>query len=191
MSTILAPPTRSPGKLAIMYRLGSIVHQASVNYIDGVDLNDIPSIQIDADHLASFIIPVIPATFYAFGWKLLSPQGQTLYASSLSSPGPGTHATNPGMPAYRSPTLKIMGKGAPVDVTEGSGRCSLMLFVSNAYNITPGEIVNPAPDVPLQNLMSDLDSYLRYWADFYGQHADTTGVVNVQFNAHEQRRNGS
>lgn len=191
MTVILAPPTRSPGKLAIMYRLGSIIHQASVNYIDGVDLNDIPSIQIDADHLASFCIPILPPSFYVYGWKLLTPEGQTLYASSLTSPGPGIHGTNISMPAYRSPTLKIMGKGAPVDVTEGSGRCSFLLFTSNAYMITPGEIVNISPDVPLQNLMNDFDTYLRYWADFYGQHADCTGIVNVQFNAHEQRRNGS
>lgn len=191
MTTILAPPTRSPGKLALLYRLGSIAHQASVNYIDGVDLNDINTIQIDADHLNDLVQAVLPSTFTTYGWKLLTPEGQTLYASSLNSPGPGTHGTNPGMPAYRSPTLKIMGKGAPTNVLTGSGRTSFMLFVSNAYNLVPGQQVNLSPDTQLQALMTDLNSYLRYWADFYGQHADTTGLVQVQFNAHEQARNGT
>lgn len=191
MTTILAPPTLSPGKLALEYQLGSILHQCSVNFIDGVDLNDETTIAIDALHLANLVKTVLPVTMDIIAWKVLSPEGQTLYVQSFASAIGGTHGTDPGLRAYLSPTIKILGKGVPTNVLQGSGRTSLMIFVSNAYTVLPGEKYLPVIDSPLQDLMDDLNSYLRYWADFYGQHADTTGRVACQFNAHEQKRNGS
>jgi hypothetical protein len=190
-TVIAAPPTLSPGKLALVYDMSGVPHQASVNFIDGVNVNDITTIAADAQTLAGFVGAVLPDTCNITGFKVLSPEGLTLYAAALSSNVVGTHTTNPGMPEYASPTIKIMGHGAPVSLFSGSGHCSLMLFTSNAYTLVPNSKQLNAFDGPLLALMGHLNSNLRYWADFYGQHADTTGKVFVQFNAHEQKRTGS
>ena len=189
-TTINAPITRSPGKLAIDYHYSSIDHQVSVNFIDGVDLNDISTIQIDADHLADALEPVLPNSAQWAGFRVLTPQGQTLYRGSLSSSHVGTHSTDPGMRAYNSPTLRIMGRGAPTNVFQGSGMTYVELFTRNAYSFFPGDLRFTTADASLAAFINDLRTYLRYFADFYGQHADPTGDVFVQFHAHEQNRNG-
>jgi hypothetical protein len=187
---IAAPTTRSPGKVAIDYRYGGVTHQVSVNLINGVDINDISTLQIDADHLADQLEPVLPAPATWSGWRLLSPSGQTLYRAALSSVHVGTHGTNPSMPAYFSPTLKIMGRGAPTSVLAGSGMTYVELFVRSGYTFNPGDHVLGYSDAALDSFIADLRTYLRYFADFYGQHADPTGDIFVQFNAHEQERTG-
>ena len=189
-TTILAPITRSPGKLAIDYHYGSVEHQVSVNFIDGVDLNDISTIQIDADHLADQLEGVLPPTATWGGFRVLTPQGATLYRGSLSSTHVGTHGTDPGMRAYYSPTLRIMGRGAPTNVFQGSGSTYVELFVRNAYAFQPGDKRFVGVDAALTAFITDLRTYLRYFADFYGQHADPTGDVFVQFHGHEQNRTG-
>ena len=191
MTVINAPGTFSPGKLALSYSVNGFTHQCSVNFIDGVDLNDISTIAIDADHLSDLVVDLLPANGRIYGYKVLSPTGQTLYASSFASVKTGTHPQAGQFPPFNSPTIKILGRGVPTNVLLGSGVTSLMIFTGWAYGIIPDEKYISNPDAPLAALIADLDSYLRYWADFYGQHADTTGRVAVQFNAHEQKRNGS
>ena len=190
MATILAPITRSPGKLAIDYHYGSVTHQVSVNFIDGVDINDISTMQIDADHLADQLDNVLPPSAVYTSWRLLSPTGQTLYRAGLSTTHSGAHGTQPAMAPFFSPTLRIMGRGAPTSVLDGSGTTYVELFVRNAYTFLPGDKRLGYSDAPLVAFIGDLRSYLRYFADFYGQHADPTGDVFVQFHAHEQERTG-
>jgi hypothetical protein len=191
VAIITAPPTLSPGKLALVYNYLSITHQASVNFVNGVDLDDIASIQTDAETLATYTGEVLPAPARITGYKVLSPTGQVLYRGSFSGPVLGSHGSDPGFPAFYSPTLKIMGRGAPTTLLTGSGHCSYLLFTRNAYPFVVGEKELPVFDTPLAALMTQLNTNLRVWADFYGQHADTTGEVFTQFHAHEQKRNGS
>jgi len=191
MSIISAPGTRSPGKVAIVYHYPNIEHQVSVNLIDGVDINDLSTLQIDADHLADELELIMPPSATWSAWRLLSPTGQVLYRAALSNSHVGTHATDPGMIAYYSPTIKIMGRGAPTSVLQGSGTTYFEVFTRNAFRFDIGQTNINTVDANLAAFMADLNAYLRYWADFYGQHADTTGDVFCQFNAHEQKRNGS
>jgi hypothetical protein len=191
MSLILAPPTVSPGKLAITYHAGIATHQASVNYIQGVDISNLAAIQTDADQLSDRMALVTPPTVGFDGWKLLSPDGQTLASGVLTAPGPGSHGTDPGMRAYQSPTIKILGTGIPASVLTGNGRTSLLLFVMNAYALNPLMKRLSPIDTPLTTLVDFLNASTRFWADFYGQKAAYTGRVHVQFNAHEQKRTGS
>lgn len=95
-----------------------------------------------------------------------------------------------GMRAYFSPTLRIMGRGAPTNVFQGSGVTYVELFVRNGYDFFPGDKLYTIVDAGLNAFVADLRTYLRYFADFYGQHADPTGEVFVQFHAHEQNRSG-
>lgn len=66
-----------------------------------------------------------------------------------------------------------------------------MLHVGNAHIIPVGGLIWVGA-IPLaeQNLVDFLAASTRMFADYFGQKADFTGRMTVQFNAHTQRTAG-
>src|SRR5689334_7083113 len=181
-SVILDPGTRSPGKLALVYGNPAVIHQLAVNFINGVDLNDSSAIRVDANELASTVAIVLPNTETIQGFKVLSPTGVNLYQESFGVPYVGSHVAVAGYPQFYSPSLTIPGNGVPTSLTTGSGRTKVVVFARHAYAFTAGEKrITAIPDLPLSQFIDNLHTNLRYFADFYGQHAEPAGYVDVQF----------
>lgn len=67
----------------------------------------------------------------------------------------------------------------------------MVLHVGNIHVIGAGDLIyTGAADTALNALVADFAASTRYFADYYGQKADFTGRVTVQFNAHTQRTLG-
>jgi len=185
------PLTRSPGKLALFYTDGVINHRMAVNYINGVDVSDVPACRGDANALAALFADVLDTSQSITAWGILSNEGATLFTEPFSPAIGGGHSIASGMRAYLSSSLTIPGLGVPTSILAGSGHTLVRWFPLGSYAFAPStKAINPGTDTELQNFYDNLDTNLRYFADYYGQHANTMGRVDVQFNAAMQRRWG-
>jgi hypothetical protein len=186
------PGTRSEYKLVLFYSDTDVVHQVGVNAVVGLNPDPIDPVRTDAEDLAALVAACLPNSRDVVSWALQDPTGLTLWAEAFPTPYSGTHGTSPSLPDYRSTTVNILGKGNPVIIGGASGRVGFRLFTGNAYFWPSGAKYLSTPvDLPMGSLIGWLNSNLRWFADFYGQHADTTGLVAVQFHAHTQRVAGS
>src|SRR3569832_1479757 len=190
---LVDPGTRSPGKLVLEYTSDGVEHTTGLHAVSDVDLNDIATIRTDAEQFAGTIKLILHFMATITGWKVTDPGGATLYAAAFSPPVAGIHPDGSDAGHWRSATLTILGKGAAIGVGSASGRTSLRIYTSAAYGLPKGAKYLPLPnDATLNNVLDWLATgTLRWFADFYGQHADPTGRKTVQYNAHTQRIHGS
>jgi len=187
---MIDPGTRSPGKLVLVYTAAGRQHEAGVHLLNGVDLNDITTLGTNAASLAAVVKAVLPAASTITAWRIKDPAGTRLYEAAFSPVIAGTHAAS--STAWVSATLTITGKGVPVDITKATGQTRFVLYTSSAYGINPGvRFLNSNTDTALQALVDHFHSNLRYFADFYGQHAEPRATVQVQLNAYTQKRYGT
>lgn len=184
------PGTRSPGFLTLVYSHAGDNHEASVRFINGVDLNDVTAIRTDASNLAAAVKVVLPPTCVINAWRIKDPNHVRLYEEAFSPTIAGTHATSGN--DWRSSTCTITGKGVSTGVTVASGQCRLELFTGHAHQPIAGEkFFLASSDASWNTLVTLLHTNLRYWADYFGQHAEPRQAITVQFNAAVQRRKGS
>lgn len=190
---ILAPITRSPGKLSLIYSNNRVVHRSGVNFIDGIDIEDVVAIRADATELAEATMEVLPVTEVITAWQIHNADGVRLYTENFATPFAGQHGNVGSGTPYYSISLAIPGRGAAVTVAGGSGGTIYRLYTRQAYLPVAGErfLLAGQIDGALSQLVGTLNGNLRYYADFYGQHADTSGTFPVQFNAYVQRHTGS
>ena len=192
MPAILAPTTRSPGKLVILYRNTLLTHQMAVNYTSAVDMTDLASHRTRAASLATVLQPVLPTTETIYAWRILDPNGVRLYEEAFTTAFVGTHVAATGNTAAYSLSLTIPCNGTPTPITAGSGNTLVRFFTRTAYTPVPGSKYLATPfDTAMLNLIALLAGSAPYPADFYGQKAIPVGVVAVQYNAAVQKRWGS
>lgn len=184
------PGTRSPGKLCLVYTSAGRQHECSVRFINGVDINDIATIRTNATTLAGLVKAILPVAASITAWRVKDPAGTRLYEEAFSPVIAGTHNAT-GNP-WVSATLTITGKGVPIDLAHASGQCRFVVYTSNSYQWAAGaRYVASSQDASLQALVDHMHSNLRYFADFFGQHAEPRSTVQVQFNAYTQKRYGT
>ena len=184
------PGTRSPGKLALVYTTAGRQHEASVRFLTGVDINDITTIRTNATTLAGLVKAVLPVASQITAWRIKDPNGLRLYEEAFSPVIAGTHSASGN--AWVSTTITITGKGVPIDLAHAAGQCRFPIYTSNAYAFGAGtRFINSNFDASLQALVDHMHSNLRYFADFFGQHAEPRSTVTVQFNAYTQRKYGT
>lgn len=187
---LIDPGTRSPGFLTLVYTTAGRQHEASVRFINGVDLNDVSTIRTNATDLANQVKTVLPVGSTISAWRIKSPTGVRLYEEAFSPVIAGLHAA--GGTASVSSTLTITGKGVPVTLEKASGQTRFVLYTGNAYVPPAGaRYIASSTDASLLNLVALLHSNLRYYADYYGQHAEPRSTVQVQYNAYTQKRYGT
>ena len=184
------PGTRSPGFLTLVYSHAGDNHEASVRFINGVDLNDVTSIRTDANNLAAAVKAVLPSTCVINAWRIKDPNHVRLYEEAFSPTIAGTHTASGN--DWRSFTATVTGKGVSTGVTVASGQCRLELFTGSAHQPAAGEkFFLASGDTGWSALTTLLHSNLRYWADYFGQHAEPRQAITTQFNAAVQRRKGT
>jgi hypothetical protein len=191
MANIPVPTTVSPARLALHYNiLGNIQHSCSVRLVAGVDIQDVASIRTDAAQLADAVRACMANQHAITGWSIVMPDGRLGYTEPFSTVLLGTHGTN-GNELY-SLSHTMLGKAKGVSVGSAAGRTKLVLFCGGVLFPSAGEkYIAETADTAFHTLATVLNGSLRYWADIWGQKADTTGRVSVQFNAHVQRVIGS
>ena len=182
------PGTRSPGSLVLFYNDRGHEHTCSVALVDGVDINGVAALRADATALADVVAGVLPSNREITGWGIKpKPTGST-YREAFSEVIPGTHGTDSGTTDFFSYTWSVMGRSAGTGVGAARGSTRMVLHVGNIHVISAGDLIyTGASDGALIALVDNLGASTRYFADFYGQKADFTGRITVQFNAHTQR----
>lgn len=182
------PGTRSPGALVLFYTDRGHEHSCSVALVDGVDINGVAALRADATTLAADVAGLLPNNREVTGWGIKPRPSGSSYREAFTTPYTGTHGTDSGTTDFFSYTWSIMGRAAGTGVGAARGSTRMVLHVGNIHVIGAGDLIyTGATDSALTALLADLAASTRYFADFYGQKADFTGRVTVQFNAHTQR----
>lgn len=182
------PGTRSPGSLVLFYDDRGIEHTCSVSLVDGVDINGVADLRTDATALAAVVAGVLPSNRTITGWGIKPKPTGSSYREAFATPIPGVHGTDSGTTDFFSYTWTIMGRSAGTGVGAARGGTRMVLYVGNIHVIAAGDLTYVgAADTALNALVANLSASTRYFADYYGQKADFTGHVTVQFNAHTQR----
>jgi hypothetical protein len=184
------PGTRSPGFLTLVYSHAGDNHEASVRFITGVDLNDVSAIRTDATNLAAAVRAVFPGSCTINAWRIKDPNHVRLYEEAFAPTLAGTHAA--AGTDWRSITYTVTGKGVATGVTVASGQTRFELFTGNFKQPAAGDkFILASADTALAALVSLFHTNLRYFADYFGQHAEPRSAVTIQFNAAVQRRKGA
>jgi len=188
---VLAPITRSPGEIRLVYLVAAVIHRTSLNVTAGTTLN-YAVLGPDIDQFADKVAALLPSSgARVMGWEIANADGVLLSQGSYGSGIVGTHGTDPGMPALKSTTLAFPGRGRPPVGSDGSGRTIFRVFTSNSYAIPPGSKILTTLDTALLDITAWISGNSQMYADFYGQSAEWSGTVPVQINAASQRRNGT
>jgi len=185
------PGTRSPGHLVIFYNDRGVSHSCSVALVADVDLGDIAQLRTNAADLAAEIAPCLPSNRTITGWGIRPAGGGSTYTESFPTPIAGSSGTDSGTQDFYSYTFTLMGRAAGTGVGGARGSTRLVLHVGNAHIIPVGGLIwIGALPLAEQNLVDFLAASTRMFADYFGQKADFTGRMTVQFNAHTQRTAG-
>jgi hypothetical protein len=185
------PGTRSPGSLVLFYTDRGHDHSCSVALVAGVDINGVAALRTDATALASLVAALLPNNRSIVAWGIKPKPAGSSYREAFGTPFPGTHGTDSGTTDFFSFTWSIMGRAAGTGVGAARGSTRMVLHVGNIHVIGAGDLIyTGATDAALTALTAALSASTRFYADYYGQKADPTGRVTVQFNAHTQRTLG-
>ena len=194
MPTCIQPSQLSPGHLFLDYLhiTQAVAHKCSVRFLAHVDIYDIPGRTIDANNLAALVANCLPIQVRIHGWGIRDNNGATLYSAPFASSYLGSHPVAAGMQDAVSSTVTFTGKGIPGTVGLCSGPTRLVLHTANAFLFTPkSKSIPSGTDADLDALATFLLSHSDLWADYFGQGAGVNGKYTVQYNAHDQRKNGT
>lgn len=191
-SFCIVPTTVSPGFLYLQYtHLGLVTHRARYAFINGVDVTDVPNLHIEAERIAAAMKPALPDSFIITDWGILNHDGSPYYASPLTAPLTGSHATALGAEDFYSRTITFTGHGLPPIATGCVGRTRAVLFVGKGYQFQVGmKRYNVLADAGLHGYLTALNVSTYLPADAYGQQVTFGASAPVQFNAHTQRKDG-
>ena len=184
------PGTRSPGSLYLRYNVGIDQHICAVKYINGVDIQALTPARADAVALATKLKDCLPLNNSSIvAWGLKDANGSPAYEEVFTTPYGG--AKNGAGQMYASLTLTIPGLGVPTTVGGAKGKTRFVWFCGGAY-LAPirSKLYTPIP-AEINAVIELLHSNLRYFADFYGQHAEPKARVTVEYNARIQKSLGT
>jgi hypothetical protein len=168
-------------------------HTIGWHFIASVDISDVALLQLEADRMVDYLKrATTPATHWDT-WSIVLPNGTVYYTANLTTPGNGTHSTNPNMQDWYSTTIALIGLGDAVVPNGCKGRIVARLHTQGALNFTPGlQKFNSSTDSTIDDLITlGLNASTIIPADFYGQQGDIHPLCPVQWNAHTQRKEGS
>lgn len=185
------PGTRSPGSLVLFYNDRGHEHSCSVTLVAGVDINGVAALRSDAMALAPLVAAMFPSNRSITGWGIKPRPSGSTYREAFDTPIVGSHGTDSGTTDFFSYTWTINGRSAGTGVGAARGTTRMVLHVGNIHVISAGDLIyTGASDSAMASLLDNLATSTRYFADFYGQKADFTGRITVQFNAHTQKTLG-
>lgn len=190
MAELPAPTTRSPGKLKLIYTAGALVHEVGTNFNETVDVTDVATIRTEAEALAAVVGPAMPNTCVITSWKITDPTGVTLYEENFTSPITGSKGGLGDDTQSDSSSMALTGKGQP-EVGLKQGQTKFTIF-PNYYNPNTWNVARQPITVfgPMGAIRDFLNTSTVTGADFYGSPASWRAYVDLQINAHYQKRYG-
>jgi len=195
MASCTLPLTTSPGRLALRYIhiTQGLSHRIGWSFIAGVSLTDVSDLRVEAERLADLLADCLTANFRFTGWEIQTPGGHTYYTEAFAAPIIGTLTRPTGATDYRSPTICFSGVGLAPAPGVCHGHSISRVFVGDSYLFAPGQKVmtfNLHPELEAF-VVGGLNASTYLPADGYGQQADISGEMPVQFNAAVQRKAGT
>jgi hypothetical protein len=133
------------------------------------------------------LVAVMDSTCTVSGWRVLDPSGVELYSGVFSTGNVGVWAG--GSQASHSGTFDIVGRGSPGGgLAQGNTRC---MWFSGQMLTTH---VDPSFPTGTSGIFFDLVNFLNtstvIGADIYGTKAVFQYKIDLQINAHFQKRYG-
>lgn len=188
MARLPQPTTTSPGFLELIYDSNGITHKVRQRYISGVDPTDAVTIGPKALEWAEVLAPVMSTSSHITGYRSLNPSGIELFSGVFTPALAGTYAPD-GAIASESWSYDLVGRGNPGGgLAQGNTR--MMWFPGIAQTSLTGPSFVP----PASSVWSDLLDFINgddmIGADVYGTKAVFQNKVDLQFNAHYQKRYG-
>lgn len=188
MTRLPQPSTTSPGFLQLVYTTNSLPHVVRQRVLSGVDITDPSVMGVEATNWLSKVIATCLPVVTFQGWKVLNPSGIELYGGTFVTGNVGTKSAS-GALLSDSATEDIVGRGSPAPgLAQGNTRH--MIF-SGEY---PGGVPGPSFPIPGSGPFFDLLTFLNtsviIGADSYGTKAVFLSKVDMQFNAHWQKKYG-
>lgn len=185
------PITRSPGSIKLLYGQNEIQHTSGARLVAGVDINDLPTMRTAATGFADALKTCFPSFYTITGWRICDPAGATLYEEAFVPAKAGTRATDSGDKASQSTTHTLVGKGTASVVGEQQGQTRTVVYRGTwREDQDTGPRVNMVANQEEGLIKAFLEGSQVLGADFYGQQATYKPYVNVQINAHWQKRYG-
>lgn len=188
MARLPQPATRSPGFLELQYTTGGIHHKVRQRYLAGVDPTDETLVGAEAATWLAAIIQACNNTVRFTAFRSLNPDGIEYFTGLFESGNVGTLSLD-GALASDSASMDFVGRGAPGGgLAQGNTR---HMWFPGIY---PGNATEPTMTGNPPQFWDDLRDFLNnsavVGADFYGSKAVFPNVINLQFNAHYQKRYG-
>jgi len=187
MPRLPQPSTTSPGFLQLQYLQGSIPHVVRQRLISGVDPTDDTLMAATAAAWAAKLAPCMMNTCVIQAWRSLNPDGVEL-SSGVLSPAVSGSSAHGAVLASESSTFSLVGRGAPGGgLAQGNTR--MEWFPGAIFTDIPG-----ASTVPGAGAFADLITFINadavIGADSYGTKAVFQNKIDLQINAHYQKRYG-
>ncbi len=188
------PTTRSPGSIRLVYSRnndGAQRHTSGVRLLAGVSITDLTAMRAEAQLFGAALRNSLTPALTVLAWRLADPAGVTLYEEAFAPTLAGNRATDSGDLLSESTTHTFVGKASAGTIGQAAGSTRTVVYRGSWRNDTDA---NPTTPAAFDNGDSVMLSYLNgstvTGADFYGQKAGYKPNVNVQINAHWQRRYG-
>jgi len=191
MPLLPQPDTTSPGALQILYTVGEIDHVTSANFLSGVDLGSLSAIRAEAVEFANRLSELLTNISFITSWRIVDPDGVSLYEESFGSVIPGARGVGGTEVAAQSMSGTLTGKGTP-DVGLAQGQTRTVVFLGS---FEPEEWIDAKLDLSQSNInFSGLRSFLidseLVGADHYGVKATYRNYWTPQLNSHYQKKHG-
>lgn len=191
----IVPTTTSPGTLDFLYVATTSLAAKRIGwkFIAGVDITNHALIDAEAQRLALLLTDCLPSFARLVGWEVILPGGGVYDTGGFGGLGPGTHNLSGVMQSWHSTTVAFVGHAHPLSPGYCAGRTVTRLHTWSCLDFVPGghffDANLDAPFLAFVNAGLNASTYLP--ADRYGQQADISISLPVQWNARTQRREGS
>ncbi len=188
------PATRSPGSIKLVYSRnsdGAQRHTAGVRLLAGVSITDVVALRAVAASFGTALRNSLTPALTVLAWRIADPAGVTLYEEAFSPTLQGSRATDGGDLLSESTTHTFIGKASATTIGQAAGSTRTVVYRGSWRNDTDANATTPAAfDNGDSVMLSYLNGSTVVGADFYGQKAGYRPNVDVQINAHWQRRYG-
>lgn len=188
------PTTRSPGSIKIVYSRnsdGAQTHSTGAHLVAGTSLTDLSALRLVALGFADKVASDITSALSVIAWRITDPLGAVLYEEGYSPIIPGSRVIDGASILSESVTHTYIGKGAAAVVGDKAGSTRTVIYRGSwNFAIDAGPTSPAASDPGDQAMLDFLNNETTLGADFYGQKAHYKNSIDIQLNAHWQKRYG-
>lgn len=192
MTALTVPITLSPGYAVLEYGDSYIRHSASVRYTAGTDITNFADRLPELAEWASYLQECLPVTFYIDSWRILNDSRYSVGHGNFATAFQGHRTAASNQRAYECTTLTIVGTARTTNPGVAGGNALHRFYVRDGFPILPREkYLSTAVWPELEALGQFLAHHPALWADYYGLKPGFDQFVQIHFNSHTQKSDGS